>query len=244
MKINILKDYEEMSLSTSQFIIEVMKKEPEGLYCFAGGDTPVRTLQLLVEAHQKKIIDLTKAYYIELDEWVGLKQDNAGSCLSYLNRNLFIPAAIPQDHIHHFDSLSCDLTHECQKANEYIKKHGTLTLVLLGVGENGHLGFNEPGVDFSYESHVIPLSSTTQNVGQKYFQENMILKEGITLGIKQLMESKVMIVIANGIKKQNAIRQILQGKVTNSCPATIINKHNDAYLFIDELAGGKHEDTY
>ena len=241
MKVNILKDYEEMSLATSQLIIEVMKESPDGLYCFAGGDTPVKTLQLLVEAHQKKIIDLTKAYYIELDEWVGLKQDNTGSCLSYLNRNLFAPAAVPQSHIHHFDSLSSHLDEECQKANEYIEKHGSLTLVLLGIGENGHLGFNEPGVDFDNKAHVISLSSTTQSVGQKYFQEEMVLKEGITLGIRQLMESEVMVVIANGVKKQNAVRKILQGEVTHMCTATIINEHKNSYLFIDELAGGQNE---
>lgn len=189
MEFKVLNDYEEMSQRTADLIVDTMKKYPHGLYCFAGGDTPVRTLQLLVEAHDHSIIDLRDAYYVELDEWVGLDQNNEGSCLSYLKRNLFDHVHVPDNHIHSFDSLSHDLEEECRKANEFIAEHGNLTLVLLGVGVNGHLGFNEPGVDFDQKAHVISLTQTTRDVGKKYFKQEEKLEKGITLGIKQLMES-------------------------------------------------------
>lgn len=239
MNIDIAENYEEMSQNAAKFIIEIIKENPNGLYCFAGGDTPVRTLELLVAAHQQSIIDLTKPYYIELDEWVGLDQNNPGSCLSYLNRNLFEPAGVPTAHIHCFDSLSSDLDNECKKANEYVKDHGGLVLTLLGVGQNGHLGFNEPGVDVNNNAHVVNLDDTTKTVGKKYFDTDIPLFKGITLGVKQFMESKVVLVEANGSKKVGPIKRVLDGDNDNMCPVTLMNSHPNAYLFIDKEARGE-----
>lgn len=244
MKLKITKDYESMSQVAAQIIVETMKQYPTGLYCFAGGDTPVRTLQLLVEAHQKKEIDLSQAYYIELDEWIGIEQSNTGSCLSYLNRNLFGPANIPLTHIHYFDSQAKDLDKQCQEANAYITLHNGLTLTLLGVGENGHLGFNEPGVSFQNNAHIIDLEETTKTVGKKYFDTQAALTKGITLGIRQLMASKVLIVEANGVKKQRPIEKVLCGKVDKMCPVTVINTHPHAYLIVDQQAVNKERDSY
>ncbi|MFV0395866.1 MAG: glucosamine-6-phosphate deaminase [Coprobacillaceae bacterium] len=232
----ITKNYEQMSQEAAKQIITTIKKHPEGLYCFAGGDTPVRTLQLLVEAHNNKEIDLTKAFYIELDEWVGLDQSDSGSCLSYLKKNLFDIADIPDRQIHSFDSLANDLKEECVKADTYIDSHGGITLSLLGVGVNGHLGFNEPGVDFDNNAHVINLDEKTQTVGQKYFESEKKLAQGITLGIKQLLASKVLIVEANGSKKREALRHLSKKVVDNNWPVTVVTKHPNCYLFFDEEA--------
>lgn len=241
VKLTITKDYEDMSQTTAQFIIKTMQEYPEGLYCFAGGDTPVRTLQLLCDAHQRGEVDLQKAYYVELDEWVGLDQENPGSCLSYLNQNLFKPTHIPFDHIHVFDSQSEDLDEQCKLANEYIDSHGGLTLTLLGVGQNGHLGFNEPGVSVDHNAHIIELDNTTKTVGQKYFHTDEVLSQGITLGLRQLMASRIVVVEANGKKKQAPIQRVLQGEVDVMCPVTIINTHPQAYLIIDQEAANREE---
>ena len=176
MKLIVTENYEEMSQQATEIIIKTFQSQPNGLYCFAGGDTPVKTLQLLCKAHNDKLIDLTQAYYIELDEWVGLDQTNAGSCLAYLNKNLFEPAHIPLDHIHTFNSLAKNLMEECQRANQYISYHNGLTLTLLGVGVNGHLGFNEPGVNPNNYAHIIDLDEITQSVGKKYFDTNFITR--------------------------------------------------------------------
>lgn len=229
-------DYENMSQEAVKVIIQTMQLYPEGLYCFAGGDTPVRTLQLLVEAHENKEIDLTKAYYIELDEWVGLDQSDSGSCLSYLQRNIFDLVNIPADHIHCFDSLATNLKLECDAADVYIQKHCGLTLVLLGVGVNGHLGFNEPGVSFENQSHVIDLDEKTKIVGQKYFTSHQVLGQGITLGIKQLLASKVIVLEANGVKKQEAIKHLLSKQIVSNWPVTILNQHPTCYVIVDDLA--------
>jgi glucosamine-6-phosphate isomerase len=233
---SVSKNYEEMSTAAAELIIEQFKKAPEGLYCFAAGDTPTRTLQLVVAAHLRGEIDVTKAYYIQLDEWVGLDSTNEGSCLSFLNRELFQPAAIPEERIHTFNALSDDLAQECRKANQFIQRHGGISLSLLGVGVNGHLGFNEPGVDFEKEAHVIDLQAITQEVGKKYFKEDTNRSQGITLGIKQLLASELLIIEANGTRKNEAIAKVLNGKVDPSWPVTAIWKHSNAYLLLDEAA--------
>ncbi|MEG0366922.1 MAG: glucosamine-6-phosphate deaminase [Coprobacillus sp.] len=236
MKLHVSENYEIMSQNAARFIIKTIQENPQGLYCFAGGDTPVRTLQLLVEAHHNHVIDLTQAYYIELDEWVGLDQDNPGSCLSYLKNNLFIPANIPSDHIHAFNTQAENMNDECLKANQYIEFHNGLTLTLLGVGVNGHLGFNEPGVSIDNNAHIIDLDETTKSVGQKYFSNQEILSQGVTLGIKQLMASKFVVVEANGKKKHHPIERVIRGDIDTMCPVTIINTHPQSHLFIDNEA--------
>lgn len=241
MELNVTKDYEEMSQTAAQIIIKTMQEYPDGLYCFAGGDTPVRTLQLLCKAHRNGEVDLQRAYYIELDEWVGIDQSNPGSCLSYLNQNLFIPGHIPSKHIHAFCSQAGDLDKQCRLANEYIDSHGGITLTLLGVGQNGHLGFNEPGVSFDNNAHIIDLDNTTKTVGKKYFDSDEVLSKGITLGIRQLMASQTVIVEANGKKKQMPIKKVVDGEVDNMCPVTIINTHPQAYLIIDQDAAYRED---
>ncbi|WP_314067489.1 glucosamine-6-phosphate deaminase [uncultured Vagococcus sp.] len=235
-QLEVCEDYQELSQRAANKIIQVMKEEPEGLYCFAGGDTPVKALNLLVEAHQAGEIDLSKAHYIELDEWVGLDQSNPGSCLAYLQRELFEPAGVSLGRVHYFDALSEDLLEECQKADQFIAEAGGITLSLLGVGVNGHLGFNEPGVDFDGTAHVVALDESTQTVGQKYFTGEVDRSQGITLGISQLLGSKTVIIEASGSKKQAAISQLLSGEVSNKWPVTSVYHHANCFVVVDQEA--------
>lgn len=229
------ENYEELSQTTSEIIIKVMKKNPHSLYCFAGGDTPVRTLELLVQAHHEKKINLCKAYYIGLDEWVGLDDSHAGSCISYMKRNLFEPANIPKEQIHFFNAKSKNLEKECNLANEYIKKQGGIKLSLLGVGVNGHLGFNEPGTSFESLAHVVNLNEITQKVGEKYFEQDVTISQGITLGIKQILESQYLILEASGGTKKEAIKNLLENEITENWPVTALKLHKNCTVVLDGM---------
>jgi len=120
-----------------------------------------------------------------------------------------------------------------------IKVKNGLDLIVVGVGMNGHIGFNEPGVSFDLYCHVIDLDETTQSVGQKYFKTTTTLKKGITLGLKHLTESKKAILIANGTKKADVIKAIVEGPVDPKMPASIMKEHNKGWIVIDEGAAGK-----
>lgn len=230
----VCENYQALSELAAQKIIAVMKEKPRGLYCFAGGDTPVKTLNLLVAAHQKGEIDLSAAQFIELDEWVGLDQTNPGSCLAYLQRELFEPAGVSLERVHYFNAKAVNLEAECQKANQVVIDAGGITLSLLGVGVNGHLGFNEPGVSFESAAHVVSLDDSTQAVGQKYFDGEVDRSRGITLGISQLLASETVIIEASGSKKQAAIKQLLSGNPTNTWPVTSVYGHPDCIVIVDK----------
>ncbi|MGX7150019.1 glucosamine-6-phosphate deaminase [Enterococcus ureasiticus] len=233
---SITENYDQLSKETADMIIEYIKNNPRGLYCFAGGDTPVGTLKLIAEEAKLGNLDLSQAHFIELDEWVGLDPSDSGSCASYLTKNLFTIANIKEEQIHTFNPLAENLQEECEKANQYITKFGGLSLTLLGVGVNGHLGFNEPGVSFENRAHIIDLDQTTQEVGKKYFakSKNIDRSKGITLGIKQLLNSDCLIVQASGARKKAAIKQLLKGEITNQWPVTAIWKHKAPIVIIDK----------
>lgn len=235
IKYYVEANYQEVSKICAKLILDVLKEKPNGLYCFAGGDTPVGTLNIIAEAAINKEIDLSQAKFIELDEWVGIDPKNEGSCLSYLKRNLFNRVPIDLKQLHTFDPLADDLNEECKKADKFIEENGGLTLSLLGVGENGHLGFNEPGSSFEDKAHIVNLDESTQSVGKKYFSDEKVDRtKGITLGIGQLLQSGTMIVQASGAKKKSAIQQFLSGTITKECPVTSLWLHKDPVLVVDK----------
>ena len=111
-----------------------------------------------------------------------------------------------------------------------------IDLMIVGVGMNGHIGFNEPGISFEKNAHVIDLDSTTQTVGQKYFKNPVAIKQGITLGFKQLLQSKKLILIANGLKKSTIIKKSLEGEISSIVPASIVQMHPNSEVMVDEEA--------
>ena len=173
--------------------------------------------QLLAKKLNENKIDLSKCTIIGLDEWVGIPPDNEGSCQYFLRNELLNHINLNSSQVYLFNALSEDLARECRIMDEVIKVRKGLDLIVVGVGMNGHIGFNEPGVQFDLYSHVIDLDETTQSVGQKYFKSTTALKKGITLGLRHLTESKKAILIANGSKKADVIKAIVNGPLDQKC---------------------------
>ena len=125
---------------------------------------------------------------------------------------------------------------ECTDMDEFIRQRGGIDLMIVGVGRNGHIGFNEPGVRFEQYSHVVDLDETTQTVGQKYFREETTLTQGITLGLQHLMEARKAVLIANGNKKADVMRRAIEEEITTDMPASIMRKHPDGEIILDKEA--------
>jgi galactosamine-6-phosphate isomerase len=236
MQLNIFKNYNELSIHAAEKIIELVKNKPDAVLCLAAGDTPQLTYNLMTKQAIEEKIDFTQCTFIGLDEWVGIPPENEGSCRFFLKANIFDPLHISSSQIYLFDAMSENLDEECQAMDKIIREKGGIDLMLVGVGMNGHIGFNEPGVSVNNYSHVIDLDNATQSVGQKYFKHPTTLKKGITLGLNHLLQAREVIMVANGLKKAEVIRKALEEEVNTNIPASIIRTHSHGVVIIDEEA--------
>lgn len=236
MILKIYEDHRQLSDAAADEIIALVKQKPDAVICLASGETPRLTCRLLVEKVKQQHVDVNQCTFIGLDEWVGIPPSNEGSCHYFFQHELFEPLQFRKEQIHLFDAMSANLEEECLKMDSAIFERGVIDLMIVGIGMNGHIGFNEPGVSFNNYSHVINLDETTVTVGQKYFKEAIILKQGITLGLKHLQDAKKVLLLANGIKKAEVIKKTVEGEVTNNFPASIMQTHSNGWVMVDEKA--------
>jgi glucosamine-6-phosphate isomerase len=230
MTIHTFPDYEALSEATANLIIEVLKQKPDALICIASGDTPLGVCKFLAKSDKKRF---EKCTFVGLDEWVGMDENDEGSCKYGIYQNLLIPLNFPSERIKYFDAKSQDLDSECQKINEFIASRGGLDVMVVGVGMNGHIALNEPNTPFDIYAHVSDLEEVTKSVGQKYFTKETILTQGITLGLAHLQEAKLPILIANGQRKAPVINKALTLEITEKFPASIFQKIERSLIMLD-----------
>lgn len=237
MHINIQQDYSQMSKKAADKIIDTTKRKEKVLYCFPAGDTPTGMIKEVVAGFNSEKIDLQEKRFVSLDEWVGLGAGVPGSCLNYMTNNLYSKINIPKENICFFNALADDLQEQCAIVDNFIEEFGPIDICVLGIGMNGHLGFNENGVSFDLNSHVIELDETTKKVSAKYFSDEVCVKRGITIGINQIMKAKQVILIAGGLHKAKIVKAALEGEITYEVPASVLQKHDNFHVFLDEAAG-------
>ena len=202
MQVLVAKNYDAMSRAAADIVEHQIQAEPQALISFPGGDTPVGMLEVFCSKVNRGEIDPAELKFVQLDDWVGIGPDDAGSCSNFIREKLLKKMSKPFADAFLFDGSQSDIDAQLEEQDAFIDRYGPISVEVLGIGMNGHLGFNEDGVDFSLRSHRTPLSATTKSVQRKYFSgQDLPLTEGITLGIAQIMESKTVIVIANGKKK-------------------------------------------
>jgi glucosamine-6-phosphate deaminase len=236
MIIHTFPNYETLSEATAHLIIDVLKQKPEALICIASGDTPLGVCKFL--AHSDKNL-FNKCTFVGLDEWVGMDENDEGSCKYGIYQNLLIPLNIPSERIKYFDAKAEDLESECLKINDFIASKGGLDVMLVGVGMNGHIALNEPSTSFNIYAHVSDLEEITKSVGQKYFTKDTILTQGITLGLAHLQDAKLPILIANGNRKADVINTALNGDITEQFPVSILQKLEHSLVMLDQEAASK-----
>ena len=239
MELKIYADNEQLSAAAADIILSLLKENPTAVLCLATGDTPKLAYELVVKKAAAENVDFSQCYFVALDEWVGIEPTNEGSCRDFLQRTLFTPLKISEAQIHFFDGLSTDLESECRKMDEVIAAKNGIDLMLVGVGMNGHIGFNEPGVSTNLMAHVIELDEITTSVGQKYFQQNTKLSHGITLGLIHILQSRKLILMANGSKKSAVIKKVVQDPVGTAVPASYIREHANGIVMVDKEAASQ-----
>ncbi|MBC1942992.1 glucosamine-6-phosphate deaminase [Listeria seeligeri] len=241
MKIVIKENPQIVAESISQKIIEIVKEKPTSLICIAGGDTPLLTIEALIKANQAGEVDFSKIKFVGLDEWVGLGRETKGSCIQTLYDAFFDRLEnVSSDQICFFDGQTADFEAECARVDAFIEACGGIDFILLGIGLNGHIGFNEPFVPVDVNCHVVELDNVTKRVMSKYFDTDLPLTHGISLGMQQILTAKEIYLVATGEKKAEIVQQVIEKEPTVSIPATLV-KQAIATLVLDEAAASRWE---
>jgi glucosamine-6-phosphate isomerase len=236
MKIFVGDTYETMSRQAVGDIISLTQSLKNPVLCTASGDTPAGLYKELISEVNQKKIDVSGWYFVSLDEWVDLNGDDEGSCRFHLNNQLFNPLQVAKDNIGFFDGKEKYLNKECENVEDFIRQHGGITIAILGLGMNGHIGMNEPGISPALRSHVTDLDSQTQKIGQKYFKKEQHLSKGITLGLATLMESRNLILLVSGRHKAEIVREVLEGQISKQLPASLLRRHPGLQIYLDKEA--------
>lgn len=237
MELIICRDYPEMSRKAAWLAAESIRENPQALVSFPGGETPLGMAHAFAEMVNAGEVDISKAYYVSLDEWAGLSWEDPGSCGRFNRTELLDRLSQPFADVHLINGAAVDMERERDALDAFIQAHGPLDVSVLGIGMNGHLGFNECGTDVSLNAHVIALDETTKQVMKKYFGEMFHPTHGISQGLAQIMAAKKVILIANGRHKADILEKALLGPVANAVPASILQNHPNCYVVLDEEAG-------
>jgi galactosamine-6-phosphate isomerase len=236
MNIEIYNNYELLSEATANAMALLIKEKSNAVICIASGDSPKLACELFCKKVKEENVDVSQFFFVGLDEWVGLSPETFGSCHNDFKKRLIQPLGLADSQYHLFNAMAANLQNECTAMDKIIKEKGGIDLMIVGIGMNGHIGFNEPGVDCNLLSHVINLDETTISVGQKYFQQQVLLQKGITLGLAHLINAKKVFLMANGERKATVIKKAVEGEMNNLFPASIMQQHNNGFVFIDNEA--------
>lgn len=240
MKIIKAKDYSSMSRMAANIISAQIIMKPNCVLGLATGSTPIGTYQQLINWYQKGDLDFSEVTSINLDEYKGLSPDNDQSYHYFMYHNLFKHININLSNTYLPNGLEKDSEKACLDYNHIIKKSGGVDLQLLGLGLNGHIGFNEPGSAFEKETHCVSLTQCTIDANSRFFESlDDVPKEAYTVGIKAIMQAKKIVIIVNGENKADIVREAFFGPITPRVPASVLQLHNDVILVGDEAALSK-----
>ena len=234
------KNYQDMSRKAANIISAQIIMKPDCVLGLATGSSPVGTYKQLIEWYNKGDLDFSKVTSINLDEYKGLSPENDQSYRYFMNYNLFNHVNIDKSRTFVPDGLESDSQKACDTYNEIIRQQGGIDLQLLGLGHNGHIGFNEPGEAFEKETHCVDLTESTIESNKRFFASaEDVPKQAYTMGIKTIMQAKKILVVVNGEAKADIVERAFFGPVTPEVPASILQMHNDVTLVGDEAALAK-----
>lgn len=237
MIIYAAKDYQDMSRKAANIMSAQIIMKPDAVLGLATGSTPVGMYRQLVEWYNKGDLDFSRISSVNLDEYRGLSGDNEQSYRYFMNTNLFDHVNIDKSRTFVPNGLEEDSDKACADYNEIIRSIGGVDIQLLGIGGNGHIGFNEPGDVFEKETHVVDLTESTIQANSRFFESmDEVPKQAYTMGIKNIMAARKILLVATGAAKAQALYDSLYGPITPNVPASILQLHNDVTVVADEDA--------
>lgn len=237
MDIITTPSYEAMSAAAANYVIDLVKEKPYSVLGLATGGTPTKMYELLIEDHQAHHTSYKDVISFNLDEYAGLEQNHPNSYYSYMNQTLFRHLDIIKQHTFIPNGTAESLEKECARYNQLLLDNGPIDLQILGLGENGHIGFNEPGTFFESETHIVRLTESTRQANARFFGSmDEVPTHAVTMGIKSIMNAKEILLLVSGENKKNALERLLDGPVSEDFPASILKRHPKVKIIADKSA--------
>ena len=237
MRIIVVDNYEEMSIEAARIMASCVTLKPDSVLGLATGSTPLGMYSQLINIYNRKEVNFEHVKSFNLDEYYGLNKDNEQSYNYYMNENFFKHINIKPENINIPNGAVENIEEECISYEKKIKEAGGIDIQVLGIGVNGHIGFNEPDVKFEAETHLVQLDEQTIESNARFFESREeVPTSAISMGIKTIMHSKKIVLLANGKSKADAINKALNGKITPDVPASILQLHLDVTVILDKEA--------
>ncbi|HKK82697.1 MAG TPA: glucosamine-6-phosphate deaminase [Atribacterota bacterium] len=240
MNVVIVRNYHELSVQATQLVADQITNKKNTVLGLASGQTPIGMYQELINMFKRGKIDFSEVVTFNLDEYYGLAPEHPQSYYYYMWNTLFKHINIKKENIYLLNGMPENIKQECNQYEYLIQKNGGIDLQILGIGDNGHLGFNEPAIGLNSKTHLVNLSEETIQANSHYFNNiQEIPKQAITMGIGTIMKAKKIVLLASGRKKSHAIEKTINGPVSTEVPATILQLHPDVKLLIDKEAASQ-----
>ena len=239
MKVIVTNDYHEMSKVAAEIVSHVVLDNPNAVLGLATGSSPIGLYNNLIEMYEAGLLSFANVSTVNLDEYVGLDRDHPQSYAYFMRNVLFDHIDIDLNNTHIPCGSAENLDEQCKQYSELLKNLRQ-DIQVLGIGSNGHIGFNEPGTPFDSVTHIVQLADSTIKDNSRLFNSiDEVPTKAITMGISNIMNARKIIVIANGTNKADAVYKMVQGEISENCPASVLQKHPDVVLVCDTLAAAK-----
>ncbi len=237
MKIYSAQDYQSMSRKAANILSAHVILKPDSVLGLATGSTPIGMYKQLIEWYNKGDIDFSQVHTVNLDEYLGLAPTHDQSYRYFMQANLFDHVNVPPENTNVPNGLAPDPEAECARYNQVIAGLGGIDVQVLGMGHNGHIGFNEPEEAFELETHVVDLTDNTIDANARFFaSRDEVPRQAITMGIKSIMQARHILVVVSGTDKAEIVKKAFFGPVTPKVPASILQMHPHVSLVADEAA--------
>ena len=236
MRARVFPDYEAMSAAAADVVAQTLGEEPSAVLMLPTGITPLGMYRQLVEMLNSGGLSFADATFFNLDEYIGLAPDHRASYHVYMKENFY--GLIDADPARVFvpDGAAPDPEAECERYEAAIRGAGGVEVCVLGIGRNGHIGFNEPGAPFDSRTRVVELSESTRKVNAADFEADRAPERAITVGMATIFEAREVLLLASGTNKAGAVAAAVEGDASESVPASMLKSHPSASLFLDEDA--------
>lgn len=237
MRIVIAKDYEDMSARAAMIVAGQVCLKPSSVLGLATGSTPLLMYEKLVALHRQSGLDFSEVTTFNLDEYLGLSPEDEHSYHWYMNHNFFNHVNIRRENINIPDGMAQDIEAHCREYDRNIQQCGGIDLQILGIGTNGHIGFNEPDIKFEATTHKVKLDLETVTANSRFFANLAdVPRYAVSMGIKTIMHARKVLLLANGENKADAISRAIFEGITPEIPASILQLHQDVTVIIEQKA--------